>query len=163
MVIAAVLSVTAVSATLAASSVASATSNRSPDLTSQGRWVTGGPIKFYTGGHVRIRRLWDGWNNCVKEDGTQHNDLAVKAGSETTRLGVTTVSSGQCWLERSKMHWEVALLDAQGKPTGNTADIGLSQGAPNRFLDYTWECVKTTGSMKCKHSDILGTNVGLSW
>jgi hypothetical protein len=128
-----------------------------------GHWVTGGPIKFESNGHVSIARLWDSFNNCVEEDGTQIADLQVHAGQQDTRLGVTTVSSGWCALERSKMHWKVTVLDSAGRPTGNTAEIELSQGGFPRVLDYTWECGRTTGSMKCRHSDILGTNVALSW
>lgn len=129
----------------------------------QGHWVSGRPIKFDTSGHVAITRKWDSFNNCVEEDGTQFKDLQVYAGREDTRLGVTTVSSGSCFFERSKMHWQVTVLNSSGKPTGNTADIALSQGGFPRVLDYTWECNGTTGAMKCGHSDILGINVTLSW
>jgi hypothetical protein len=66
-------------------------------------------------------------------------------------------------LERSKMHWKVTVLDSAGHPTGNTANIELSQGGFPRVLDYTWECGQTTGTMKCSHKDILGINVALGW
>jgi hypothetical protein len=128
-----------------------------------GHRVTGGPIKFESNGHVSVARLWDSFNNCVEEDGTQIADLQVHAGQEDTRLGVTTVSSGWCALEQSKMHWKVTVLDSAGRPTGNTADIELSQGGFPRVLDYTWECGHTTGTMRCNHRDILGINVALGW
>jgi hypothetical protein len=163
LVILALFSVAAFSGTLAATAGASAASNSSSPPTSKGSWKTGGPITFYTAGHVRITRLWDAWNNCVEQDGTQHHDLAVHAG-ENIKLGVTTVSSGWCAIERSKMHWKVTQLDAHGAPTSNTADIGLSQGDLHHVLDYSWECnKKDTGSMKCKQADFLGVLVGLSW
>jgi hypothetical protein len=128
-----------------------------------GHWVTGGPIRFDSNGHVSVARMWDSFNNCVEEDGTQIPNLEVHAGQQDTRLGVTTVSSGWCALERSKMHWKVTVLDSAGRPTGNSAEIELSQGGPQRLLDYTWECGRTTGTMRCRHSDILGTNVALGW
>lgn len=128
-----------------------------------GHYVTGGPIKFESNGRVSITRLWDAFNNCVEQDGTQIADLQVHAGQENTRLGVTTVSSGWCFFKRSRMHWKVTLLDSAGHATDNTAEIELSQGGPTRALDYTWDCGQKRGSMKCRHSDILGTNVALSW
>jgi hypothetical protein len=128
-----------------------------------GHRVTGGPIKFDSNGHVSIKRLWDSFNNCVEEDGTQIADLQVRAGQEDTYLGVTTVSSGWCALEQSKMHWKVTVLDSAGRPTDNTAEIELSQGGFPRVLDYTWECGRKTGTMRCRHNDILGTNVALGW
>lgn len=51
---------------------------------------------FESDGHVAVARLWDSFNNCVEQDGTQIADLRVHAGQQDTRLGVTTVSSGWC-------------------------------------------------------------------
>jgi hypothetical protein len=133
------------------------------DVILKGHWVTGGPIKFQTTGHVRITKKWDSFNNCVENDGSEHKNLAVQAGEQSLRLGVTTVSSGSCFYERSKMHWQVTVLDANGNPTNNTADISLEQGSITHALDYSWECQGTTGTMRCSHTDILGILVTLSW
>ena len=131
------------------------------DVTVQGHSVSTA-VYFDSTGRVDVTRKWDGYNNCVEQDGSQYSNAEV-GNHSTLRLSVTTVSSGSCFLERSKMHWQITLLNSSGKRTNDTADVSLDQGAPPRVLDYTASCQGTTGNMKCKEIGIIGGIVAISF
>lgn len=147
------------SKTVAVASTPAPVSNAAPGT--QGHWRSRS-IQFLSTGRVDITRKWDAYNNCVEEDGSEYRDSRVTAGQEVT-LGFTTVSSGTCFFESSRMHWQVTRLDDSGKPTRDTADVSINQSGFPRVLDYTPHCEGRTGSMKCELGGILGDNLKLTF
>jgi hypothetical protein len=98
----------------------------------------------YTG-KLDVKRLWDRYNQCVEEDGTQHEDLAVTTGQIIT-LGVTTVSSGGCGIQTTSMHWRLTRLNADGTKSKDSADIQLTGST---VAGYFHNCEGTTAKMTC--------------
>jgi len=117
-------------------------SNAAPST--RGSWASR-DIHFRSAGRVDITRMWDAFNNCAEGDGTQHKDMAVAAGASVS-LGFTTVSSGSCYFESSRMHWKIARLDDGGKPTGDTSEVSLNQ----KIFTYYNKCEDSTGAMQCE-------------
>jgi hypothetical protein len=130
-------------------------------VTLQGRDVSM-TITFDSAGTVDITRKWDSFNNCVLENGSQYSKLAVHDGS-TVQLSVTTVNSDTCFFEQSRMHWQVAVVEAGGGHAEEQADISLSQGGYPHLNDYNPGCEKTWGTMRCRIGGILGNNLSLSF
>jgi hypothetical protein len=151
---------------LAAPSAFAATSsglhgNPSKKVTLEGRDVSM-TITFDSAGTVDITRKWDSFNNCVLENGSQYSNLAVHDGSEV-RLSVTTVNSDSCFFEQSRMHWQVAVVEAGGGHAEEQADISLSQGSYPHLNDYNPGCEHTSGTMRCRIGGFLGNNLSLSF
>ncbi|HWF23058.1 MAG TPA: hypothetical protein VG226_12965 [Acidimicrobiales bacterium] len=98
----------------------------------------------YTG-KLSVKRLWDRYNQCVEENGTQHEDLAVTTGQIIT-LGVTTVSDGGCGFQTTSMHWRLTRLNADGTKSKDSADIQLMGST---VAGYFHNCEGTTAKMTC--------------
>jgi hypothetical protein len=78
-------------------------------------------VKILFPGHsgVKLTRLWDAFNNCVLEDGTQFES----SKEEFFEITVSIVGSNTCWGSSSRMHWKVEFL-----PPGTAngfAEIGI--------------------------------------
>ena len=131
-----------------------------PEAVPNGNWRQR-HIELPSTGQVTITKKWDAYNNCASGDGTEYTNLP--APNKAVELGYTTVSSGTCFFESSKMHWQVMRLDANGNPTGDTADVAVNQDGYPRLLDYRAVCVGTTGTMRCEMTGILGDNLVLTW
>jgi hypothetical protein len=129
--------------------------------TLKGREVATSP-RFESAGRVDITRKWDAFNNCVTESGSEYKSLKVENGT-LVRLSVTTIGSGSCFYEPSRMHWQIMRLDENGKATGDTADVSLKQAGFPRVLDYAAYCEGHTGNMRCAVSGVLGINVAISF
>lgn len=98
----------------------------------------------------------------MTESGSEYKNLRVENGT-LVRLSVTTIGSGSCFYESSRMHWQIMRLDENGKATGDTADVSLKQDGFPRVLDYAAHCEGHTGNMRCAVTGILGINVAISF
>jgi hypothetical protein len=98
----------------------------------------------YTG-KLDVKRLWDRYNQCVEENGSQYENLAVTTGQIIT-IGVTTVSSGSCSYQTTSMHWRLTRMNADGTKSKDSADIQLMGST---VAGYFHNCEGTTAKMTC--------------
>ena len=105
-------------------------------------------------GKVDIKKLWDGYNNCVKDDATNPGQVDAPSIFATPSLNIVhlsvTARGGvfeDCGYETSKMHWRLS-----GR-LGETAEVQLSSygGSVTASCgpkDPRWDCSKAgTGNV----------------